>query len=252
MALVALDRIGRPGSTKDIMEAGPKPSDWEVLAGIVERVIYQNAENGFTVIRAKVRGHREPVTVVGHAAFMSAAERITATGERLNDPTYGQQVKANSLKTSAPTSIEGIARYLASGMIRGVGPVYAKKLLRAFRENVSDVIETETDRLREVAGIGPVRASCIVPAWVRQKACSVTPSHRISRRECHSTRNPAAETKSSKQRTFLSTRWHRMIAKKGLPALRRWSPSLCHVFCCGRPPDIDVNAIAEMGEISMI
>jgi len=88
MALVALDRIGRPGSTKDIMEAGPKPSDWEVLAGIVERVIYQNAENGFTVIRAKVRGHREPVTVVGHAAFMSAAERITATGERLNDPTY--------------------------------------------------------------------------------------------------------------------------------------------------------------------
>ena len=113
------------------MKTEPKPSDWEVLAGMVERVTYQNAENGFSVIRAKIRGHRELVTVVGHAAVISAGEWITATGEWLNDRTYGQQFKAKFLKTSAPTSAEGIERYLASGMIRGIGAVYAKKLLRA-------------------------------------------------------------------------------------------------------------------------
>jgi exodeoxyribonuclease V alpha subunit len=148
------------------METGPKSSDWEVLAGMVERVTYQNAENGFAVIRAKVRGHRELVTVVGHAAVISAGEWITATGEWLNDRTYGQQFKAKFLKTSA---FEGIERYLASGMIRGIGPVYAKKLLRAFGDKVFDVIEMEPDRLREVDGIGPVRASRIVAAWAEQK-----------------------------------------------------------------------------------
>jgi exodeoxyribonuclease V alpha subunit len=136
---------------------------------VVERVTYQNAENGFTVTRAKVRGHRELVTVVGHAAVISAGEWITATGEWLNDRTYGQQFKAKFLKTSAPTSVEGIERYLASGMIRGIGPVYAKKLLRAFGEKVFDIIETEPDHLRSVDGIGPVRASRIVAAWAEQK-----------------------------------------------------------------------------------
>jgi ATP-dependent exoDNAse (exonuclease V) alpha subunit len=74
--------------------------------------------------------------VVGHTAVISAGEWITATGEWLNDRTYGQQFKAEFLKTSAPTSVEGIERYLASGMIRGIGPVYAKKLLRAFGDKV--------------------------------------------------------------------------------------------------------------------
>ena len=73
--------------------------------------------------------------------------------------THGQQFKARFLRTSAPTSVEGIERYLSSGMIRGVGPVYAKKLVRAFGEKVFDVIETSPDRLREVDGIGPVTAS---------------------------------------------------------------------------------------------
>jgi exodeoxyribonuclease V alpha subunit len=121
----------------------------------------------FAVIRAKVRGRPELVTVVGHAAVISAGEWITATGEWLNDRTYGQQFKAKFLKTSTPTSVGGIERYLASGMIRGIGPVYTKKLLRAFGERVFDVIEMEADRLREVDGIGPVRGSRIVAAWAQ-------------------------------------------------------------------------------------
>jgi exodeoxyribonuclease V alpha subunit len=83
--------------------------------------------------------------------------------------THGQQFKAGFLKTSAPTSVEGIEKYLGSGMIRGIGPVYAKKLLRAFGEKVFDVIEAEPGRLRDVDGIGPVRANRIVVGWAEQK-----------------------------------------------------------------------------------
>jgi exodeoxyribonuclease V alpha subunit len=151
-----------------IMKTQPHPSDREVLAGLVERVTYQNTENGFCVIRVKARSHRDLVTVVGHAAAISAGEWITASGDWINDRTHGQQFKARFLKTSEPTSVEGIEKYLASGMIRGIGPAYAKKLLRAFGEKVFEVIETEAKRLREVDGIGPVRAGRIVSAWAEQ------------------------------------------------------------------------------------
>src|SRR5437016_5632576 len=87
-----------------------------------------------------------------------------------NDRTHGQQFKARFLKTSAPTSEEGIEKYLASGMIRGIGPVFAKKMLRAFGSAVFDIIEAEPQRLHEIPGIGPVRAGRIIAAWAEQKA----------------------------------------------------------------------------------
>src|SRR6202023_1904176 len=119
---------------------------------------------------AKARGHREVVTVIGHAATIAAGEWVTASGEWVNDRTHGQQFKARFLRTSPPTSADGIEKYLSSGMIRGVGPVYAKKLVRAFGEKVFDIIETTPDRLREVDGIGPVRGASILAAWAEQKA----------------------------------------------------------------------------------
>ena len=152
------------------MKPQPQTSPQEVLAGLIERVTYHNAENGFCVLRAKARGHRDVVTVVGHAAAIAAGEWITASGEWVNDRTHGQQFKARFLRTSPPTSADGIEKYLSSGMIRGVGPVYAKKLVRAFGEKVFDVIEATPDRLREVDGIGPVRAASILAAWAEQKA----------------------------------------------------------------------------------
>ena len=139
------------------------------LSGLIERVTYHNGENGFCVLRIKARGHRDLVTVVGHAATISAGEWITASGEWVNDHTHGQQFKAHFMRTSAPTSIEGIEKYLASGMIRGIGPVYAKKMVRGFGEQVFDIIETQPDRLREVEGIGPVRSRRITAAWAEQK-----------------------------------------------------------------------------------
>ena len=151
------------------MKATPESSTQEVLAGLVERITFHNAENGFCGLKTKARGHRDLVTVVGQTATISAGEWITASGEWINDRTHGQQFKARFLKTSAPTSIEGIEKYLGSGMIRGIGPAYAKKLVRAFGEKVFDTIEAEPDRLREVTGIGPVRAKRITDAWAEQK-----------------------------------------------------------------------------------
>jgi exodeoxyribonuclease V alpha subunit len=151
------------------MKIEPKPSDREVLAGLVERVTYHNEENGFCVLRIKARSHRQLITVIGHAAVISAGEWITASGEWVNDRTHGQQFKARFLKTSEPTSLDGIEKYLGSGMIRGIGPVYARKLVRAFGEKVFDTIEAEPERLREVTGIGPVRAGRITAAWAEQK-----------------------------------------------------------------------------------
>ncbi|MGV4878731.1 SF1B family DNA helicase RecD2, partial [Acetobacter indonesiensis] len=141
----------------------------EALAGLVERVTFHNAENGFCVLRVKVRGQRDLVTVVGHAAMISAGEFVQMSGRWFNDHTHGLQFKAEFLKASPPTTIEGIERYLGSGMIRGIGPVYAKKLVKAFGEAVFDLIEQEPHRLREVTGIGPKRAERIVGGWADQK-----------------------------------------------------------------------------------
>ncbi|MEW9298508.1 ATP-dependent RecD-like DNA helicase [Acetobacter oryzifermentans] len=141
----------------------------EALAGVVERVTFHNAENGFCVLRVKVRGQRDLVTVVGHAAMISAGEFVQMSGRWFNDHTHGLQFKAEFLKASPPTTVEGIERYLGSGMIRGIGPVYAKKLVKAFGEAVFDLIEQEPHRLREVTGIGPKRAERIVGGWADQK-----------------------------------------------------------------------------------
>jgi exodeoxyribonuclease V alpha subunit len=141
----------------------------EVLAGLVERVTFHNAENGFCVLRIKARGHRDLVTVVGHAASISAGAWITASGGWTNDPVHGQQFRAAFLKTSAPSSAEGIEKYLGSGMIRGIGPVYARRLVQRFGTDVFDVIEADSRRLREIDGIGPKRAARIASAWADQK-----------------------------------------------------------------------------------
>ena len=141
----------------------------ENLAGLVERVTFHNEENGFCVLRLKARGQRDLVTVVGHAAMISAGEWVQAAGTWTNDRTHGLQFRAAFLKATAPTTLDGIEKYLASGMIRGIGPAYAKRLVRAFGEAVFDVIEADPSRLREVEGIGPVRAQRIAAGWAEQK-----------------------------------------------------------------------------------
>ena len=135
----------------------------------MERVTFHNADSGFCVLRIKARGQRDLVTVVGHAATIAAGEWVQMSGTWVTDRTHGLQFKAAYLKATAPTTLEGIEKYLGSGMIRGIGPVYAKKLVRAFGDAVFDLIEQEPTRLREVTGIGPKRAERIVAGWAEQK-----------------------------------------------------------------------------------
>jgi exodeoxyribonuclease V alpha subunit len=139
------------------------------LAGLVDRVTFHNSDSGFCVLRVKARGQRDLITIVGHAAMISAGEFVQASGSWINDRTHGVQFRAAFLKATAPTTVEGIEKYLGSGMIRGIGPVYAKKLVRAFGETVFDLIEQEPGRLREVTGIGPKRAERIIAGWAEQK-----------------------------------------------------------------------------------
>jgi exodeoxyribonuclease V alpha subunit len=147
----------------------PAQSPSEVLVGNVERVTFHSEESGFCVLRIKARGHRDLVTTIGHAAMISAGEWVTATGEWINDRNHGLQFKARFLKTSEPSSVEGIEKYLGSGMIRGIGPTYAKRLVQMFGKDVFDVIEANPELLREVTGIGPLRAAKITSAWADQK-----------------------------------------------------------------------------------
>lgn len=124
----AIHALPRP-SPSDPAQASPQPT--EVLAGSIERVTFHNAENGFCLLRIKARGHRVLVTVVGHAAEVSAGEWITVSGTWVNSREDGQQFKAAFLSASAPTTAEGIEKYLGSGMNRRIGPTYDGDTLAA-------------------------------------------------------------------------------------------------------------------------
>ena len=137
---------------------------------MVERVTFHNEESGFCVLRVKVQGKRDLLTVVGTVANVSAGEWVTAQGVWIRDRDHGLQLKANSLHCSAPTSQEGIEKYLGSGLIKGIGPVYAKKLVAKFKEGVLKIIDQSSARLEEVPGIGKGRRLKIRAAWVEQKA----------------------------------------------------------------------------------
>ena len=119
----------------------------EVLAGLVERVTFHNADTGFCVLRVKANGQRDLVSVVGHDASIAAGEWVQLSGIWINDRTHGLQFKAAFLKVSPPTTLKGIEKYLGSGMIRGIGPVYATKLVRAFGVAVFELIEQQPARL---------------------------------------------------------------------------------------------------------
>ncbi len=147
-----------------------QPPDRELLSGTVERVTFHNEESGFAVLRVQVRGRRDLATVVGHAAAISPGEFIQASGSWVNDRVHGLQFSATHLSTAAPTSIDGIEKYLGSGLIKGIGPHFAKKLVAAFGADVFDVIERDAARLQQVDGIGPIRARSIAESWGAQRS----------------------------------------------------------------------------------
>ena len=143
--------------------------DREPLAGLVERVTFHSADSGFCVLRIKARGHRDLVTVLGAAPSVAAGEYIQASGTWENHREHGVQFRATFLRVTAPTSAEGMEKYLGSGLIKGIGPTFAQRLVSAFSEAVFEVIEHAPQRLLEVEGIGPKRARRITASWADQK-----------------------------------------------------------------------------------
>jgi len=141
----------------------------ESLSGLIERVTFFNEENGYAVLKVKAKGHRDHVTVVGSLPSVSAGEWVTAEGHWVQDREFGLQFRAEMINSTAPTTREGIEKYLGSGMVKGIGPVYAKKLVEKFSEGIFDIIETASARLEEIDGIGPKRRKRIKEAWAEQK-----------------------------------------------------------------------------------
>ena len=141
----------------------------EHLSGAIERVTFHSPESGFCVLRIKVRGERELITVTGSAASVTPGEYLEAAGWWVNDRQHGLQFKAADLRIIPPRTLDGIERYLGSGMVKGIGPHFAKKLVRAFGEQVFDVIQDNPQRLLELDGIGPKRQKRVTEAWAEQK-----------------------------------------------------------------------------------
>ena len=141
----------------------------ESLSGLIERVTFFDEDRGFGVLKVKAKGHRDLVTVVGSLPSVSAGEWLTAQGRWVQDREYGQQFRAEVLTSTPPTTKEGIEKYLGSGMVKGIGPVCAKKLVDRFGEGVFDIIEKASARLEDVDGIGPKRRKRIKGSWDEQK-----------------------------------------------------------------------------------
>ena len=145
--------------------AMPLKTDSITLSGLVERVTFFNEDSGFCVLRVKASGHRELVTVVGSAAAVSAGEWLTAEGTWVRDKEHGLQLKAVVLRTVPPTTPEGIERYLGSGMVKGIGPVFARRMVAEFGTKILSIIEHSSGELETVEGIGPKRRRRIKQAW---------------------------------------------------------------------------------------
>lgn len=142
----------------------------ETISGSVERITFHNEENGFIVLRLKARGHRDLVTVIGSAASLKAGEQIECSGSWQNDARHGLQFKAQKLITLLPSTIEGIEKYLSSGMVKGIGAHFAKRLVNTFGAQVLTIIDEQPERLLELEGIGKKRLEAIVSAWAEQKS----------------------------------------------------------------------------------
>jgi len=140
-----------------------------ILHGQIERVTYTNEENGFTIAKVRIQGQRDLVTVVGNMIAPTPGEMLEMRGEWVTHPRYGQQFRVLKYQSKVPATVVGIQRYLGSGLIKGIGPVMAKRIVSRFGKQTLDVIEKDIDRLAEVEGIGRKRIDMIKKAWDEQR-----------------------------------------------------------------------------------
>ena len=145
------------------------PSATASLEGVLERVVYANEESAWSVVRVTVPGRREPITAVGNLLGVQPGENLRLSGRWVLDRRFGEQFRVEAFETLRPATLVGIEKYLGSGMVRGLGPVMAKRLVERFGLDTLEVIEHHPQRLSRVEGIGPMRVAAIRKAWVEQK-----------------------------------------------------------------------------------
>lgn len=145
-------------------------ADAVTLEGTVERVTFYNPENGFSVVKLRVRGRRDPVPVVGTLPAAQPGETLVLAGRWRMDPRHGAQFEPRQAELRRPSDIDGITRYLGSGLIRQIGPVLAERIVAAFGEATLEVLDAAPERVREVPGIGRQRAQAIGAAWIEHRA----------------------------------------------------------------------------------
>ncbi|MFF7297650.1 ATP-dependent RecD-like DNA helicase [Streptomyces sp. NPDC008265] len=152
-------------------ERAPAAVQPAVVEGVLERITYANEENGYTVARVDTgRGGGDLLTVVGSLLGAQPGESLRMEGRWGSHPQYGRQFSVDNYTTVLPATIQGIRRYLGSGLIKGIGPRIADRIVEHFGTDTLDVIETEPKRLVEVPGLGPKRTKLIGAAWEEQKA----------------------------------------------------------------------------------
>lgn len=142
----------------------------ELLNGTVERLIYQNKENGFAIFI--VQAHQQNITVKGYVPTISPGEHVSLKGTWHMHQKFGKQFDVQSCDIQVPTTLIGLKKYLSSGLIKGIGPIYGEKLVSHFKEKVLEIIDTQPERLHEVPGIGHKRVEKIISAWKEQKEIS--------------------------------------------------------------------------------
>ena len=139
------------------------------LRCVVERITYQNPDNGYSVIKCRAKNYSELVTVVGSMAEVHVGAVLTMEGVWRVDPKYGRQFSMQSYEETLPATVYGIEKYLGSGLIKGIGPKFARKIVQKYGAETLNVIEEEPDRLLEVDGIGRLRVDRIKKGWQEQK-----------------------------------------------------------------------------------
>jgi len=142
---------------------------YDTLQGTLERITYVNEENHYVVARLQVPGRRDLATIVGNLPTVTPGETLKLTGEWIQHNRYGEQFKVEAFETIAPATLTGIEKYLGSGLIKGIGPIFARRLVEAFDIDTLRIIEEEPSRLLTVDGIGEVRLQRIRTAWDEQK-----------------------------------------------------------------------------------
>src|SRR5262249_21948557 len=133
------------------------------------RITFHNLDNGYVVLKVHVDKRRDLVTIVGHLSSAVAGEYIEAEGEWVNDREHGLQFKAAQLRTTPPHTKAGIEKYLGSGLIKGIGPTYAKRIVEIFGDKTLEIIDKSPTHLSEVKGIGPQRLERIRKSWEEQR-----------------------------------------------------------------------------------